>query len=356
MSPRRYFIVTLVTTLAAVTAVWCLALWLQPLHGDLTRIGGFSERDYGGNEPMQEFRSLAVTFGAYNQPVDILVIGDSFANAWPHQQWQNWLAQKTGWRIHTLNINKVDLNALVTSTLYRRFPPKVVVWNVVERDLLDEYGRDPSTCNSDVATVAVQSLDRHPTTFVPVTSHRPRFAGLNPGFVRIWVWHTLSRKLFGINTSDALSFRLARDDLFSSRVSNELLVYRNDLRKAHWRPSDLTAIRCGFADLAARIQANGVTRLVTAIAPDKSSAYRPWLASPSNLPESHLPDLLKNFPVPDARLDTVLAIAIASGTKDVYMPNDTHWNATGQKLVAEAVLEVLTAGPSGKSYRPKETR
>jgi len=25
------------------------------------------------------------------------------------------------------------------------------------------------------------------------------------------------------------------------------------------------------------------------------------------------------------------------------MPNDTHWNATGQKLVAEAILATLTA-------------
>jgi hypothetical protein len=354
MFARRYVIAVLLASVGLVAATWAVAWWLEPLYGDLTRIGGYSERDFGGNAPMEEFRPLVTTFGPLEQPADVLVIGDSFANVWPHQQWQNWLALKTGWRIHTLDSRKIDLNSLMTVAAFRQAPPKVVIWNVVERDLLAEYwnvvqrdllaeyGSGKSVCESNIPEVSSRPLARHPVVSVaPVAVDRPRFSQLNPGFVRIWVWNAISRRMFGVNYSDALTFKLARDDLFSSKNSDELLVYRNDLRKASWRPSDLARIRCGFADLASRIQANGVTRFVTAIAPDKSTMYRSWLESPSELPESRLRTLLEGFPVPDARLEQVLSSAIAKGTKDIYMPDDTHWNATGQKIVGDAVLQLL---------------
>lgn len=343
MSPKRFFISALATTLVMVVAVWTLAYWLQPLYGDLTRIGGFAERDFGGNKPMQEFRPPIVTYGTYDKPADVLVIGDSFANVWPHQQWQNWLALKTGWYIHTMNIHQVELNALLSSKIYRQFPPKVVIWNVVERDLRDEYGSSQEICKKHINSVKKQPLEIHPRNYLPTYANRPRHHGLNPGFAREWIRQTLLREVFGQNSTNTIRIKLARDDLFSSKASDQLLVYRNDLRKERWRPADLVRIRCSFSNLAAKIQANGLTYFVSAIAPDKSSAYRPWLVSPSVLPESRLSLLMENFPIPDARLDQVLSRAIAEGTKDVYMPDDTHWNATGQKLVAEAILAMLTA-------------
>lgn len=342
MSPRRYFIGVLAATMAMVAAAWLLAWWLEPLYGDLTRTGGYAERDFGSNAPMEEFRPQIVTFGPFERPADVLVIGDSFANLRPYQQWQNWLAVRTGWRIHTLDSNTVNLNALVWSAPYRLSPPKIVILNVVERDLLDEYANSSSACESSGAGAEVSRLERHPSFYTPpVFVRRPKFAGLNPGFVRVWAWRTASRELLGMDGTSVLKVKMAREDLFSSRIASELLVFRNDLRKARWRQSDLARIRCGIVELAVRVQSNGVTRFVTAIAPDKSTAYRPWLAFVSDLPESHLPKILDGFPVPDARLDQVLASAIGSGNMDVYMPSDTHWGATGQRLVADAILQML---------------
>lgn len=100
-------------------------------------------------------------------------------------------------------------------------------------------------------------------------------------------------------------------------------------------------IRCSFSAKASRFEANGKTRFVTALAPDKSSAYRPWLITPEQLPESLLAALMHDFPVPDARLDLVLATAIAGGTKDVYMPDDTHWGSAGHILTADTLLKLL---------------
>jgi hypothetical protein len=343
MQAKHFFIATLTAALCMVAGMWALAYWLQPLHGDLTRIGGFAEREFGGNAPMAEFRPTLATFGSYEHAADVLVIGDSFANVWPHQQWQNWLALKTGWRIHTLDVHKVNLDTLLSSEIYRRSPPRIVIWNVVERDLVDEYARGSGTCEMRPPQSASRPLPIQPRGNPPTLASRPAYEGLNPGFVRTWAWHSFSRHILWRNTSDALIYPLSRGDLFTSKASDRLLVYRNDLRKSGWRSEDLARIRSGFADIADRVQANGITRLITAIAPDKSSIYRPWLISPSLLPESRMAALLASFPATDARLDQVLQRAVDSGTRDVYMPNDTHWNATGQKLVAEAILATLTA-------------
>jgi hypothetical protein len=38
-----------------------------------------------------------------------------------------------------------------------------------------------------------------------------------------------------------------------------------------------------------------------------------------------------------------LRSAIAAGTRDVYLPDDSHWSTTGSRIVAQAVLRYLHA-------------
>ncbi|MDV7390373.1 hypothetical protein RZS08_03425, partial [Arthrospira platensis SPKY1] len=79
-----------------------------------------------------EFHPPLSTFGDWKEEVDILVMGDSFANG-TVRQWQNWLAAATGWRIHTLYKKRISVDEVLSSTLYRQHPPRIVIWNVVER-------------------------------------------------------------------------------------------------------------------------------------------------------------------------------------------------------------------------------
>lgn len=349
MRPRRYFILTLAATLSLVAGAYGLAGWLQPVYGDLARIGGHAERDFGWNAAMREFNPLAATWGGtrYERPVDILVLGDSFANLRPHMQWQNWLAAKTGWRIHTLDKHHVDLDELVASPLYRANPPRVVIWNTIERDLKNEYGGNDGRCDHYVSASPPVSMPLRPARAATRDFTRPMgIDDINPGFARTWLWKAILRRSTGLYHDETRLLRLKRDDLFTSHVANGLLFYHHDLNKQSWRDTDLGRIRCSFAAMAARFETNGATRFVTALAPDKSSAYRPWLIDPAQVPESRLPALMSGFPVPDARLDRVLATAIAQGTRDVYMPDDTHWGTAGHILAADAVLRLLSAqGP-----------
>ena len=282
MNPRLYIILILATTLSIVASAYGLAWWLQPLYGDLTRVGGHAERDFGWTEPMQEFHPLISTFGDWTHPVDLLVIGDSFANVRPHQQWQNWLAAQTGWRIHTLDKHLVDINELTSSPLFKKNPPRVVIWNNIERDLKDEYSAKTEQCEQNNVIKAV-TLEIHPAVepLSPQFITRPKaLSALNPAFPRRWLLRTFEHWI-GLESSETLNAGLVRSDLFSNLLSSNILIYRKDFRRASWRQKDFGRISCGYAELAKQFETNGVTRFVTALAPDKSSAYRAWLTDAS---------------------------------------------------------------------------
>jgi hypothetical protein len=236
----------------------------------------------------------------------------------------------------------VDIDKLIASQLYQKHPPRVVIWNNIERDLKDVYGLGSEQCEPRPGFTVEPLKIGAPTELPPtqITQRSRALSELNPGFSRLWLLRSVVRWV-GLETSETITFRLVRSDLFSNRLSSNVLVYRKDLQRSSWNAKDLTRIHCHFSRLAKQFEANGVTRFVSALAPDKSSAYLPWLANPAGLPVSHLPALLNEFPVPDARLDIALAKAISAGTRDVYMPDDTHWGSAGHRLAADAILQLL---------------
>lgn len=342
MQARTFSLSVVGSTLALVAAAWMLAWWLQPVYGDLTRLGGYAERHFGWNEPVLEFDPLPATFGEWKRPVDILVIGDSFANLRPAQQWQNHLAMRTGWSVHTVDVHRVDPDALIASPLFAEHPPSVVIWNVVERNLADDHATVARSCAAYRAgpPAALPAPAAMPESAHPVS--RPvSLADVNPGFARIWLHRAVLRALLGRQAGDTVHVELARANLFSSREPAALLVYEDDFRKAAWNDEHLRRIRCALVDIAMRFQANGRTTFISALAPDKSSAYRAWARDPAQLPPARLGELLDALPVPDARLDLAVHDAVARGVVDVYMPDDTHWSTAGHVLAAQVIMERL---------------
>lgn len=354
---KRYFLTTLFASLALIAATYGFAWWLEPLSGDLSRIGSYAERDFGGNLEQERFDPPLHHFGAYDHYYDMVVVGDSFANAGGGAQWQNYVANWTGWSILTLDVHKTPIADLLVMPVFRRAPPSIVVLNVVERDL-DEFAASLAQCPArDVGQPSVVNLPLRP---LAVTPHRAKrfgridWADINPGFARSYLWNYGLRRGLGFETTEVGKLFLSRHDLFSSRKAGELLAYRRDARKAEWDANMIARIRCGMVDIESRFKAVGVRQFVLAIAPDKSSAYRLWLVDPSQVAASRIPEVRQGLNIAEAPLDLPLGQAIATGVKDVYLPNDTHWGSAGHKLVAEAVLGVLTAEPIGKIYRSKE--
>jgi hypothetical protein len=122
-----------------------------------------------------------------------------------------------------------------------------------------------------------------------------------------------------------------------------MLVYEDDLRKAKWPADTVSAFRCRLNTLAESVERNGTTRFIVLVVPDKSTAYAPFLRDPAL---AALPKIEELYASASYRFVDVLhplRAAVDRRDTDVYLPNDTHWGYTGQRIVADSVLRFLDA-------------
>ena len=109
---RRYFHVFSMTLSVSLGVMLATAIYIQPLEGELTRLGLYAERDFGWNLPQKKVRGDANMASAYEGGYDVLVVGDSFST---NGVWQPFFKQKTGLSYVTLNIRKTFFYDLLVS-------------------------------------------------------------------------------------------------------------------------------------------------------------------------------------------------------------------------------------------------
>lgn len=354
---RRYLLISLVPILCLAGVMLAAGLWLGPNEGDLTRIGGYSERLFGWQEPdealppgLQEVRrlSFAVAFRA-TSPSDIVVFGDSFsAERGGRLSWVDVLQHQTGLSVRVVRSSGYhDVAEYLNSPLFRDRPPRAVIVETVERaQMINAWeAYDPAAgCNRIPSPAKIAG---HPATGRIETRpamRRTQFASLDELYSRVAVAvrSRLSR------TARVITVDLTRRDLFSSAMPERLLFFPEDIsrhmRKALGGRSQETAARqaiCGLRRLA-RLAGDVPLWLVTA--PDKRTIYAPWIAD--TLPGK----AIDVFPIAQEALGRAfidlrasLQNAVERGVRDVYLPNDTHWGARGHRLVGDAVAKALVA-------------
>ena len=325
-----------------------LGLWVEPIEGDLTRLGGFTENDFGWNDPQQQFSSTLFTLKEnreYDQYYDVVVLGDSFSVTFPRAQWQNYFVRATGLSLATYKVDDIDIESFVTSPAYKEHPPRIVIYETVERSFV---GRGNKWNKRNCKPETYSKLRRKPLALKPGTqaisarSRDTRAGFLHPNLSS--GAHFLKRsikKIFNKKSHRAIKIPLNRDDLFSNRQSDHLLVYRNDFERYQVSKEDLEGAICGLSYIQNTFQKNGKTFFVGMIAPDKLTAYMDVYKS-FDRDKIHWMDKIEKYPQLHApRLDVELRSEIARGTRDVYLPNDTHWGSTGQEIVAGTLAKYL---------------
>lgn len=345
MSSRRYSILLLLLMAAALLLVSAVSLYLQPLSGDLTRIGWLSERQFGWQQPQMRFDATQYSVGAYTKPYDVVVIGDSFSRGDPSRQWQNYFVARTGYSLLTLDvhIDKFEAVALLGNDLFGRSPPKIVVIETVERELLNSHGREQPDCRMADSTVAPIALEIRPPKVVvqPVAYNRPTgiLESLNPGYGKMFLLKSAAAAVLP-GPSQVRQLELT-ETLFSNLAGRTLLVFSNDFAKTSWTGSQMQSVRCRLSELRRAFEASGKTRLVVMLAPDKLSAFRSHLVNPENIPVSRIRDILEAPGIPGPRLDLTFDALTAAGVLDLYLPNDTHWGWSGHHAAAMALADFL---------------
>ncbi len=342
---RRYNLILLATLAPVVALLVITGLFLQPYDGGLTRLGGYPEMQYGWNEPQQRFnpplyRQFMTREAGYREPVDVVVLGDSFTFS-DQVSWPNYFVQKTGVRLHAFRLDKTPIAALLETDLYRRHPPRILIYETVERELWNRMQNPPAECRTQpFPTGASRPIRPLPIKSEPFTRDT-RTALLDFSLSIDFLSKTVPREYFGLDRTQVARLDLRQPAPFSGREKSRLLVYRDDLQKAQWTPRMWETIRCGLVALQNRVQANGTTYFIAMIAPDKLSAYSELLADHRLASLSRI-DLLGADPALHLpRLDQALRTLIRTGVTDVYLNNDTHWGSAGSERVATELVEHL---------------
>lgn len=335
------------TLVALVPAVGLLLVgtYMQPLDGDLTRIGYYPERDFGWNSTQTEFKSQLYSRSEYVQHYDVVVFGDSFSNSRPLSQWQNYLSASTNWSIVTLDLPNRSLDSLLNNPVYQQSPPKIVIYESVERSFIVRMNSfDPPS--SQAVQISTRSIGKNLNSDLNIPSnylHEVRRGfSLNEiklDYVRNFLWKGNWQFL-----PSKAQLRVPKVELdsiapFSSRINKEMLVLADDFEKiSSWGNADLAEIGRRINHMREQIESNGKTKFLLMVAPDKLTTYARFSKDEKIRHLSGLAELAGQHPDVMPRIDLSLIDAVDANTVDVYLPNDSHWGSNGQRIVAETIL------------------
>jgi hypothetical protein len=360
--PRSYNRLFAAIAIPPVLVMLILALTQQPLSGDLTRPGGYTEAEYGWNLPQERFSPPLVST-RYDKPYDIIVLGDSFSHIHggqtdPGAFWTNFVAQSTGSSVVVLTRFDITLTELLQHPIFVRTPPYLLILETVERYLVRDYvteveqrvGQLRPTCRTETKDLpplpTFRAIRREPAPWVRDTAPTVDFDQ-----AANFLWKAVLRHGLGIDNTPIVQLGLTRSDFFSNRASNQLLIYDDELTKVPaTTPQALDQVYCTLLEAQTLVQGNSRTRFLFMPAPDKVTAYADFLEDKELRHISALADFDRRDRLNQVDLVAPLRQAIRCGIKDVYMPNDTHWSSRGHRIVADAVIGALTGSPRWSAH------
>ncbi len=335
----RYTICFITIALILFVIAIGLAWFYRPLSGDLTRIGNWSESDFG---PTYIQASLPAAPTGAIQPQSssgLLVLGDSFSHP---NIWQSHFSKLSSWPTYSFqykNVGCVDnwLNWLAVSN---NTGSRIVVMQVVERSFLAVF-RNQRTCLPGKVHTAIQP-ENSPPAKVEI-----RRLDLDAEYLFKTSLNTLRMRFQNgrLTSGGVVNVPLSSGAFFSNKISNRLLYYAEDDIKNSWRKSDIDSSIQNIKMIQSRL-ADLNMRLVLVVVPDKSSVYRPYMqpSLAAALPPPNIFASLAHAGLDSVDLSSVFAQKLGKSI-DLYLPNDTHLSDAGYKLMGEAVADAIVNKP-----------
>lgn len=151
----------------------------------------------------------------------------------------------------------------------------------------------------------------------------------------------IPRELFGINVTEVHRFKLSRKDLFSSRVSDSVLVITRDFKLKGVTDQQVKTAQCSLLALQNRIRQKNTTEFMTVIFPDKTTVYSDYLLDRSYANMSIVKTLENTKGLNIVKLVDEFKDSVTKGMIDFYLPNDTHCGYVAYKMAADATLSRL---------------
>lgn len=331
-------------------SLFALMSYMDPLVGNLTRMGGYLENDYGWNAPQQMFPKplfkIAESVDDYDRHFDVVVVGDSFSQN-RINGWQNYFVDATGLSVITLHLAQTPIDQIFSNEVFKEHPPRLFVYESIERNLLSRHPTCDTTPEIETQVPPPAHIQVHAQqTGIGWTdrSQRPAY----PGWTRFdaainFLRKSASREILGINRTETRRFRLSQSDLFSNRRSESLLIILRDYRLAGASDSQIQTVSCSLLRLQHRVQSNSHTRFVALLFPDKTTAYSDYIVDDDYVPMTVLGRIEGIEALQTARLGQAIQRAIRGGAVDVFLPNDEHCGFLGYKIAADSVVTAARA-------------
>ena len=338
----KYFLCTALIPLALFMAI---GIYLEPLSGDLTRLGNVAEREWGWTAPQAVW---AIKSNAVDAKADVIVIGDSFAIG---NLWQSVAADMTGLTFVNYHWGDLGEDACLENgiaLLTQRYPQaRYVMMESIERAFIDRFTapqQKTPRCKNPIVSTALPGGGFTSANRIPIAS-----AGLLPD--PIYALKALKGLIKQRSLSSGLTdlgnaaiAPLARDHLFSNQASGAILFLKEDLPKPGLSNAQLVLDSQQASEqasaLAVKLTQRGLTPIFLVI-PNKLTTYSPYIQA--EILTDHGPDIW-----PYLAHSGVHSIALkeafqseAAQELDFYLPNDTHLSSNGFRFFGTIVGDYL---------------
>ena len=318
--------------------------WLEPFSGDLSRIGGYREDEYGWNLPQQRFIEPYYKIGEgieeYDKYYDIVTIGDSFSVN-KEQSWQNYLALSSNASIITFHRRSLNITNLLKSNQFKMTPPKLVIFEVVEHGI--------QTALHDINTGMQLEDNENKISF---NFQDFDFSNLMESYERkktnnismdtaIHYIKTNIKQMLGSRIKAIPKIIQTKEMLFSNNHSDSVLFYHLDNLKKSIGIEEWEIIEQRFTTAQTLVEKNKKTRFLAMIAPDKRTVYNHLLMNEGESYRSALESMPGKSKINWIHTYKALREMVDNGVVDVYLPNDTHWGYQGYNAAYLATKEKI---------------
>jgi hypothetical protein len=213
------------------------ALYTDPTTGELTRLGGYLEKDFGWNLEQQRFPTplyaVAESLEEYDRHYDVIVYEDSFSRDLD-RGWLNYLVAKTGWSVLTLVTERIAIDDIRNTEIYRNSPPKLFIYETVERYLIRRNQECLRQSSYRPQALVIEKLLMQPVDAHVEPDRRPRYGTLsqllNPSPIVDYLQKAIRRSLLDSDTTEVARIQLATPGLFSHAENDFLLVTKQDFQ------------------------------------------------------------------------------------------------------------------------------
>ncbi len=360
MGHSKYLALILILMAPVVGLLMYRVVAVDGYEGDLTRLGGFSESRFGWNRPQQVFEKRLYDVGTkpsdLNRPYDVVVLGDSFSHSHRTEVegWVNHFIDLSGASVLVFHLNDVKPSDFVRSEAFGRWPPKVLVVEIAERNVFPVLNALEAPPIGEAKAPNVL-WDLEPRNLPRVAYYRPLERAMSfddEMSAACWDLRQSFQRTLRARSVPAVALPLRQEyhGVFSSQDRQSVVVLRDDLERVEGDQLPWADVGKKVSAFAQAVSSRSGADLVTLVFPEKLTVYREFIEETEKYNNGYSDDLAAHWSMP--RLDHLFIEAVRRKSVDVYLPNDTHTGSEANRLVAEALVGWLkkTGVSPGRSH------